>query len=276
MWTEIKRILKSASITLLTGGSAALGQTPSYPDNWATYLGERSGYPALILYNVGIGEVLGTLPQHELVSMVVKLKVKTVTGLPAPVERDDLFRLDDDLTPILTTFAAHDLGRVSTQGERRFYVLTGDNAPGLGEALRRAAEAAGYVPVVTQELNGAADIYASVLVPSPDEKRVLDDQMVLRQLAESGDVAEKSRRVDHWAYFPSREAAESFAAVVATNGFEEISIEEQSGQTLPFLVKSSHTGTMVPEDILQRTQFQDRTARDAGGQYDGWETFVMR
>ncbi len=51
---------------------------------------------------------------------------------------------------------------------------------------------------------------------------------------------------------------------------------ETAGETEPFKVRSSHSGTMIPDDISGRTMAQHRKARELGGDYDGWDTSVMR
>ncbi len=276
MWSSFKHVLKSVSIVLAAGSGGAEAQTPAYADSWEAYLGERSGHPALILYNVGISDVLGGLPEQTLVTMTVAFKSGHIDGLPTPEEGKFLFQLDDVLGPTIADFAAHDLGRVSTQGERRVYVVAGENAQSLGEALVKAAGDLGYTAVLQMDANAVQDVYANVLKPTLDEKRVIADNSVLRQLADSGDVAMQVRQVNHWAYFPTREVADEFADWVRQNEFDNVEVEQNPDRRFPFLVKSSHSGTMLPEDILERTRFQDQKARDLGGEYDGWETAVMR
>ena len=270
------RLLRAASSILLAGALAADAETPSYPDQWESYFGNRGGQVALILYNVGIGSVLGSLPEQNCLIFSFPLKQPGPEGLPTPDEGKVLFEMDDKFAALIASFEAHDLGRVSTAGRRGLYIAVGSKAQDLGKALVNAAAGYDYAAKFRVEAGVLGEVYSYVLSPTREEQRIIGDEKVLRQLAENGDIADKVRRVDHWAYFPQSESAQVFARWATENGYSDVVVVEVEGGQGEYQVRSSHQGTMIPDDLMNFTMLQHQKAQELGGTYDGWETVVMR
>lgn len=184
--------------------------------------------------------------------------------------------MDDAFGALIASSGAHDLGRVSAAGKRGLYIAAGENAELLGQALVDEAGKFGYSAGFQVERGALSEIYLQVLSPTREERRLLGDQKVLRELAGNGDIATKVRQVDHWAYFPTQEAADAFAARAVENGYSNVEVAEVEAADLPLVVRSSHQGTMLADDISRHTLAQFRRADELGGSYDGWETAVMR
>jgi uncharacterized protein (TIGR01619 family) len=268
--------LVSALLPLLSASHAAKSETLAFPDSWQAYMSDRSGFAASVLYNAGIAEVLEKLPEQMIVSFRIELHSQDNGGLPTPIENAALDVLDDVLVKTTADAKAYYLGRLTTQGYRTVYLLADRSAASLGGALVSAAQTAGYTSDYELQDDPDRNIYRTMLLPSPDEQRLIWDKSVLMQLADAGDIATMMRPVDHWVYFPTKAAAEMFAAWAREAGFQNIAIEKRDELPLQFLVRSQHDGTMIPEDIFGRIREQDQKARALGGKYDGWETSVMR
>lgn len=269
-------LIKAAFGILFASVLPASAQAEAYSDKWLFYMATRNDHPALILYNVGIGDVLGRLPETNCLIVSLALKDVGPEGFPSPAEGKMLFKLDDAIIPQIAAHKAHDLGRLTALGERKIYIAAGDGAADLGKELVKTAGSFGYSASFRIEPDTLVATYANLLSPTPDEKRLSSDEDVLRQLAGNGDLAYKVRRVDHWAYFPSRERADAFATWAIKNGFSDVELEALEDSSGEFVVRSSHEGTMIPGDITLITKKLDQKARELGGMYDGWETAVMR
>jgi Regulator of ribonuclease activity B/Family of unknown function (DUF695) len=273
---SLKRVLRAVSSVFLAGAVSTQAETLPYPDQWESYFGNRGGQVALMLYNVGIGEVLSSLREKDCLIVSFDLKEPSPEGLPQSDEGKVLFSLDDAFSALISSYKAHDLGRVSTAGKRGLYIAAGENAEVLGQALVDEAAKLGYSAKFRIELGALADAYRYVLSPTSDERRLLNDQKVLRQLAENGDIATKVRKVDHWAYFPTRQAADEFAKWAEENGYSNVEVAAAEDANLPFVVRSSHDGTMLPDDISRHALELHQKAQALNGTYDGWETAVIR
>lgn len=245
------------------------------PEAWQSYFGNRAGYPALIVYNKGLAGHLDRIADKSCLILTFPLKAPNPEGLPLVEEGKTLFQLDDAFEPVIAAHDTIDLGRVTMNGKRHVFMAAGENAAILGEALVQAAARFGYPATFQIERGAVREVFEVVLSPTEDEYRLIRDEWVLRQLAENGDIAAKTRKVDHWAYFRSRVEAEAFARWAVRTGFDKVSVAKVESR-LPFQVKSSHQGTMEPGAVSEWTLLQDRKARELGGEYDGWETEVMR
>jgi len=271
-----KRLTKFLSSIFVARAVGDEPKTPANPDRWESYLGNRGGQVALILYNVGIGDVLHGLSQKDCLIFTFALAEPGPDGLPVPDEGKVLFDMDDTFSALVASYGAHDLGRVSSAGQRGLYIAASANAQALGKALVDAAGKFHYAAKFRIEADGVAEVYALVLSPTPEERHILADEKVLRQLAASGDIAAQSRQVDHWAYFPSRESADSFGKWLGDNGFSNVEVALASRGGGGYVVRSSHEGTMLLDDVTKFTLPQHHKAVELGGSYDGWETAVMQ
>jgi hypothetical protein len=97
---------------------------------------------------------------------------------------------------------------------------------------------------------------------------------VLEALKNDGDDQSVERDVDHWIYFDDSNAATQYRDWAVEIGLEEARpIELVEGQ---FSVRLKHHGTMLLGDISGKTIPLALKAKEMGGNYDGWETPVVR
>jgi len=97
---------------------------------------------------------------------------------------------------------------------------------------------------------------------------------VIDALQKHGDDGTASRRVNHWAYFPSKAAAEKFSRWAQERGYALDSGNPTEGGK--FSVRFGHEGTVQLADITSHTIALRRRASELGGDYDGWEARVCK
>lgn len=115
--------------------------------------------------------------------------------------------------------------------------------------------------------------YLDFLYPSEEEMQVLQNERVLHHLKEAGDTLETPRRVDHWLYFPSVEALQQCKTAISTLNYQ---IEEESEQDGEWCLQIYRDDSVESVVIDAATLELFRLAREVGGNYDGWETFVVK
>ena len=103
----------------------------------------------------------------------------------------------------------------------------------------------------------------------------MQDDKVLVALADAGDIASMPRKIEHWAYFTDKAAADQYVGWLQENGYYDIQSHAIAGDR-PFKVHSAHVGTVEPDDLKGRTWEMAQKVQELGGTYDGWETTVMR
>ncbi|MBN3804956.1 ribonuclease E inhibitor RraB [Paraburkholderia sp. Ac-20336] len=124
------------------------------------------------------------------------------------------------------------------------------------------ADKADY-PDLPDELSYLKELYT----PAQLTSTILTQAYMVRD----GDVSERLRRVRHFAYFTSKKAAHRLAKFVHQQGYIE---------TLAMPVKNKRwrvdfcSGTLP--NIAHWVGVVRKIVIDAGGEYDGWESPVMR
>ena len=82
------------------------------------------------------------------------------------------------------------------------------------------------------------------------------------------------RDIDHWAYFDTLESAETFADWAQQHDYSlRHPVEAQDDQ---FCVRLIHHGSVQLHAITATTAQLSAKADELGGDYDGWETPIMK
>jgi hypothetical protein len=87
---------------------------------------------------------------------------------------------------------------------------------------------------------------------------------------------EKERPVEHWAYFPNPDSRRTFIGEATKLGYTTETLIEPKANKDRYGVRLSCIGLPSLENIDDLTLLLFRAARDYGGEYDGWETQVVR
>ncbi len=102
------------------------------------------------------------------------------------------------------------------------------------------------------------------------------NERVAEALIEHGDLVAEARPVQHWAYFPTEEGRAQFIAFIERRftGIEMHMNPMSRGKE--HAVTFRQTGVPDSESITQITGMLSLAAESCGGEYDGWETQVVR
>jgi hypothetical protein len=115
---------------------------------------------------------------------------------------------------------------------------------------------------------------ASKLSKEEQEKQLAGDKEVVNKLMASGEKFLKPRNIDHWIFFAKDKPTDKFIAWAKNEGYAVEGPEPtQKGE---IKVKLSHTGVPTPEAINKHTLRLAEGAKEYGGEYDGWETLVVK
>lgn len=244
-------------------------------DVWRVYFADMGGQAAAIMFNDGIAGRINDLPLVHALKIRVPLKAPRADGLPTREEAGALGRLDEQLAGIIKAEGGEYLGRVTNNGARWMLALIPPDPRAMEAALQAAATADGYAPEIHVEPDPGKAVYWQDLYPSEDDRQVMVDMEVQAVLRDQGDRPEKSRRIGHWIYFRDEAAARQFAGWAAETGYQGIAITPPAEDGPPlWRVAMSHEGTLQLTDISAHSLAIGRRAREAGGQYDGWEAPV--
>jgi uncharacterized protein (TIGR01619 family) len=131
----------------------------------------------------------------------------------------------------------------------------------------------GYVNIkVDQEWN----YYREFLYPSQETLNYMGDESVVRNLMKAGDDLSTSRRVDHWIYFKDKSSMKLFEKEVSKVEFIVGSSGKNKKSELPFVMNIWRIDKVDLGSIYPITNKLRMLAKKMNGEYDGWETVVVK
>lgn len=250
-------------------------------EKWDFYPCQVGDHRASIFFDEGIAQEIDRLALPNALKVALAIK-DPQHGLPSNQEADRLFAIEDSIKATIETSGGVYLGRITMAGVRFFLALMPEEDDGISARLSDIAAADGYEIDCTVEADPDKDIYWQDLWPTPDDRQVMEDLKVLGTLQKHGDLHALERPVNHWSYFHDRGSADAYAQWLADNGYADVTVEdlreepESSPVERPMCVRCIHHGSMHLDDITGHTVALLRKTRDLGGEYDGWETSIMR
>lgn len=148
-------------------------------------------------------------------------------------------------------------------------------------------ELAGWRTEIEVEADAEWAFFREELLPSDMEWEWASNSDVEASLSKSGDPLTTPREVEHWAYFPDQAAADKYAAWLGSEGFEvrdcklherdaEDEREEGESDEPRYVVRFARQDLPSADEITPVTFELRRAAEEHGGDYDGWETAVLK
>lgn len=244
----------------------------------------------LAQYDEGVGSTtlnmdrINTAPVKDLPFIVITGVTSTNCprdGLPEKKELEKLQRTDDDLNATVALVTKAELvGTFTCQCERLAYFYVRDTL-NIRDKLVRLYEGKykSYVSYyIGIESDPAWETYLNFLYPNEEVLDYMSNEKVLAQLAEAGDKLDKARNVDHWLYFKSKNDRDAFIKYAEKEGFKVESAEyvKEAGGGRPYQLRMSKVGLVDIASISVLGIELKKKAREFGGDYDGWETVVVK
>ncbi|QJD91251.1 ribonuclease E inhibitor RraB [Duganella dendranthematis] len=103
-------------------------------------------------------------------------------------------------------------------------------------------------------------------------RRVLGDLAVVKMLEKNGDQLHVSRPIEHFVYIPTKGNIAQFHKWVLAQGYTVIGLNRAKDSKV--CISFEHIGCANLSAVISHTIPINRASRRAGGQYDGWGTFL--
>lgn len=243
-------------------------------DEWNVYLSEREEAPASILLDVGIARESVREAYPEMTWVRLNMLSPAPDGLSSEEEFDDLRAIFDALETAAAASSSIVVGRKTGSGVQDIFLYTADG-PAMHGAIRDVMR--GF-PTYVYESGVRADpewsVYFDVLYPSPREQQTIGNRSVCENLRRHGDDLQTPRLVDHCAYFGDEVRRARFAGHIQKQGFrvtDQFATEEPSPR---FALVFSQLAVPARIDDYVLPVFDDVV--EFGGEYDGWETVLIK
>ena len=244
-------------------------------EDWRYFPCSMEDRMAFILVNVAIRESIDRAPT-TLTKLRLTYKSVTRNGLPAREEFEPVKSIEERIEEFSKEADDWYVGRVTEAGKRHFYVYTNRPGDAWRGFLTKLQASSGYHIQLDLSVDAEHQRYREELYPSEDDWQVIKDLEVIENVERHGDDGMQPRKVDHWIYFDSKADSVDFVNWAKNDGFSEEVTDSSVTDDGKYCVRLSHYGTLNIGDISSRTIALRQNAAKHGGDYDGWETFVIK
>lgn len=245
-------------------------------EKWQMYLRQDPDGDLYILSDVGLLDEVDSVAPAGLFR--VDLPVTSEDGYPDEIQDDTLNTIEDDLHPQLEALGGLYVGRITRPGMRSLFYYANLTEAQV-EVLVRKAEKRFRIKVGTYLGSDPEHlVYKRMLYPTPEEWSLIKDFGVFEQLGENGDERDEPREIRHWAYFPDRASAEGFAAEIKASGYviHDIGDGPPDRPAKRMCIRFTREDTPAYGGFTSANIELRKSAERHGGEYDGWETEVLR
>jgi uncharacterized protein (TIGR01619 family) len=247
-------------------------------DHWEPYMAQYEKGAGSTLVNMSLKELAPVNEYVFLLKAGVKINHCTEDGLPSHDEWDDLYNISDKVKAIVDAHGAFKSSGVFTyQCWRTDYFYIRDTI-GIRETLLAAFKKNAPTREYKVEIKPDPkwDAYLTFLYPNEETMEFIDNQKVVMGLVQAGDKLTKPRQVDHWLYFKTEAARNQFVDYALQQSYKIEGKDFSQKSDLHFQLHLSKTEDVSLAKISAITLKLRRKAKELGGEYDGWETFVIK
>lgn len=246
--------------------------------NWDAYMAQYEKYAGSTTLNM---DLIKTAPIKSLPFVVitgVTYKKCKEDGFPLQEEFDNLYKISDDANGAILSVTKSELaGTFTSQCERLDYIYVNDTLSVRNKLIRLYKE---KYPSYKYYLNIKPDkdwsVYRTFLYPNEETQEYMYNQKVVIQLMNAGDKLTKQRPIDHWLYFKNKIGRDSFIKYVETKGFKIVGTDYVKDAALPYQLHLSHTSSIDLGILSSLTLQMRKKAKELEGEYDGWESMVVK
>jgi len=245
-------------------------------DHWEMFPCQMGDHAAWISYDHGIRKELDNLSFANCARFAITLRQPDDRGLPVGDEFGWLNAVEDKLVEEIPERVGIHIGRVTTNGKRFFFFLTSLDEAAIANIAETLASLNQYEIEYVHKSDTERSCYWDDLFPTDNDWQVIQDIRVQDALREEGDSLTTPRPIEHWTYFRNEADRERFVALLG-NRFDACELYETPDSDRGiYTAKLKHIGLPDYRSMNSTTIFLNNTARECGGDYDGWETEVCR
>lgn len=248
-------------------------------ENWDVYIARYKNKLGSITLNMALKSVAPVKTLPFVVITGVSFKNCNDEGLPGKREFASLYKISDSVKSIMDRLTTNNLtGSFTYMCQRLDYFYVSDTT-GLREQLaffyrEKFPQYTPYYINIKEDKLWAA--YLDFLYPNEESFEFMQNQKVVTALQNGGDKLLKERLVDHWLYFKTDADRNCFIIYATKQKFKIIGKERSSDPTSPFKLHIARINKVNVASISKVTIELRKQAKKCNGEYDGWETVVVK
>lgn len=247
-------------------------------ESWNTYIAQYEEYPGSISLRM---DLIDNSPIEEYKYVLVtgiKYNSNRKDGFPEQSTFDLLHEVNDSILEEISKTSDYIFTGSFTYKFFRYDYIYIKNIQNLEKLLKEFYE--NHYSDQEYYINIAEDpqweYYREFLYPNEQMLNYMSDRDVVYKLIEAGDKLKKERRVDHWLYFKTEEDRENFIKELHVNNFTVELAGKSDYKDFPFSLIIWREDKVDLNSINVVTSLLNELAQNHHGNYDGWETYVVK
>lgn len=241
-------------------------------NHWNTFMTYIEDKPASIVLDMEPWNDEANGKLTNLYKLNIKLNEPNEYGLTNNKEAEILNAIEGSINESLGRNYIN-VGRLTTNGIRNIYFYTDSNDENELEKNATKFLENYRFRIKRIEERKPRDFYYEFLYPNEYEQQHMANGQLVNRLIELGDNLKELRKVDHWVYFDSEDSRRKFKEKVKSEGFN---IEDQDIQNNRYSLRISRKDSVQLSSINGVTDYLVSVVIECKGEYDGWETKVMK
>lgn len=247
-------------------------------DNWDVYMAQYEKGAGSTIINMSLKEKAPFTNLPFLLQVSVRPIKCSKDGLPDEHEFEVLYNLSDTMKAVTDAATVNKAaGTFSYQCERTDYYYISDTTIIRGllqEAFKKHYPQYSFTIKLKTDADWQA--YFNFLYPNEVTFEYMQNEKVILGLQQAGDNLQKPRQVDHWLYFKTELGREQFVVFATKEKFKIENKQIIKDASLQYQLHISREDRVDPDSISSITIELRKKARQLNGDYDGWETFVVK
>lgn len=251
---------------------------PAYQQDWAAYLSTvNNDKVGSIMVDLGLNSVAPISTHPFLLQIEVPMRFPNENGLPLQKEFQTLNQIDETLSRVLSSNGAIYAGHLYLEKVMylNYYISNQRGFESEVSTVMSAFSEYSYKIEIKEDSNW--DTFKDFLYPQPIQLQSIHNRKIIAYFENQGDRLDKEREVIHWIYFENEQAREAFISRIKGKGFTVESkkqIEATDGR--PYQLRISRVDNLTPSKADEYMLDLWQMAQDCGGEYDGWETTMIK
>jgi uncharacterized protein (TIGR01619 family) len=247
-------------------------------ENWDMYFVYIQDKIASILLDMDIWKEIETEKYKYCFCLRLKIKEPNESGFPIDDEAENMNIIEDSIIEFLNHKNVINVGRITTDGIRDviFYSIHDVNES-IFEAANMFVKQLGYqFDAFALEEDQNWEFYFNYLYPNQYQIQHMGNSRVIDNLISHGDSLEEPRKVEHWIYFESKEKMNMFINEIIKEGFTIEDKSNQMNEEGKYMLVFSRIKLVNINSINEVTDLIVDLSEEFYGEYDGWETLVIK
>ncbi len=251
---------------------------PAQEPQWETYMGQYEKGPGSTILDMSVKDKAPVKALPFLLVTGINFENCNNDGLPEQAAFSQLYKVSDAVklcvdSAVENVFA----GTFTYQCERLDYYYIKDTT-GIRNRLNKlyADSFTGSKFYTNIKVDKIWQAYLDFLYPNALSHEFMLNEKLLKKLQEAGDQSDKERPVDHFLYFATEIDQQCFIPYILKQRFKIVVKEKTDDSKRPYKLQISRTDKVDLSSISAITIDLKRVVMKCNGEYDGWETAVVK